>query len=428
MFPHDPATPYRTLHVPPGANTRSVPRIRRAAVNMAIDPERQKSIAEALTASSLDAFVSVTPSTVLLLTGCWPVIGNTVAIATRSGDTVLVVPQDEVDIAEASTAVRLVPYKPAELDSMTEAADQLRAPLVNLLSALNLASATIGIEVGHSIQTTGYISAAQYRHQLFEVLKAAAPGATFAGCDNVLAALGARKTSIELERISLACRIAASGYARGQSAIQPGATEREVASAFQAAFDVAPLPGTLQRSYGTFFCMSGPNAATASAAYARTRQRIIEDGDLVMVHANTCADGYWTDITRTYTAGQPPERHTEMLTAITAAREAALQAIKPGAQASAVDRAARDVMQARGFGEAFRHCLGHGVGFAAISASALPRIHPASPDILEQGMTFNVEPAAYLDGYGGMRHCDVVAVTKTGSTRTHRLLAHAPPR
>ncbi len=73
-------------------------------------------------------------------------------------------------------------------------------------------------------------------------------------------------------------------------------------------------------------------------------------------------------------------------------------------------------MSAHGFGDAFKHATGHGVGFAAANANALPRIHPKSKDVLEVGMTFNVEPAAYFDGYGGMRHCDLVAVTSTGAT------------
>ncbi len=66
-------------------------------------------------------------------------------------------------------------------------------------------------------------------------------------------------------------------------------------------------------------------------------------------------------------------------------------------------------MQRHGFGDAFRHSTGHGVGFAAANANGIPRIHPKSSDVLEEGMTFNIEPAAYFDGYGGMRHCDVVA-------------------
>ena len=64
---------------------------------------------------------------------------------------------------------------------------------------------------------------------------------------------------------------------------------------------------------------------------------------------------------------------------------------------------------------AFKHSTGHGVGFAAADPNALPRVHPASPDVLEKGMTFNIEPAIYIEGVGGMRHCDVVACTNVGT-------------
>lgn len=74
----------------------------------------------------------------------------------------------------------------------------------------------------------------------------------------------------------------------------------------------------------------------------------------------------------------------------------------------------RGTMRARGFGDPFRHSTGHGVGFAAIDHNALPRIHPASRDQLETGMVFNLEPAAYVEGFGGVRHCDVVALTNSG--------------
>jgi Xaa-Pro aminopeptidase len=53
------------------------------------------------------------------------------------------------------------------------------------------------------------------------------------------------------------------------------------------------------------------------------------------------------------------------------------------------------------------------VGCAAIDHNALPRLQPHSPDVLDAGMVFNVEPAVYLEGYGGLRHCDMVAVTPT---------------
>src|SRR5581483_7397626 len=138
------------------------------------------------------------------------------------------------------------------------------------------------------------------------------------------------------------------------------------------------------------YCMSGPNSAEAHAAYQRSRNRRLEKGDLVLVHCNSYADGYWTDITRTYVIGQPDERQREIYAAVLAAREAALKAIRPGAPTADVDHAARDVLEARGFGPQFKHPTGH-------------------------GMVFNVEPGVYFDGYGGVRHCDMVAVTPGGA-------------
>jgi Xaa-Pro aminopeptidase len=83
-------------------------------------------------------------------------------------------------------------------------------------------------------------------------------------------------------------------------------------------------------------------------------------------------------------------------------------------RAREVDAAARDVLRQRGFDGTFKHALGHGVGFAAIDHDAHPRIHPKSTEVLEPGMVFNIEPAIYLDGTTGMRHCDVVALTSSG--------------
>jgi Xaa-Pro aminopeptidase len=104
-----------------------------------------------------------------------------------------------------------------------------------------------------------------------------------------------------------------------------------------------------------------------------------------------------------------------MYVAVFEARQAALAAVRPGANASAVDRAARDVMRSHGFASNFKHPSGHGVGLAAIDHNAIPRLHPLSGDRIETGMVFNIEPAAYVDGFGGLRHCDMVAVTGSGA-------------
>jgi Xaa-Pro aminopeptidase len=160
--------------------------------------------------------------------------------------------------------------------------------------------------------------------------------------------------------------------------------------------------------------MSGPNSAEASAAYQLSRARELTDGDFALVHCNSYADGYWTDITRTFSVGEPDGRKREMYDAVFAARRAAFDSIRAGVKASDVDRAAREVLTQSGFGKQFKHGLGHGVGFAAINHNAAPRLHPESDDVLEAGMVFNVEPGIYLDGYGGLRHCDMVAVTEDG--------------
>jgi Xaa-Pro aminopeptidase len=161
--------------------------------------------------------------------------------------------------------------------------------------------------------------------------------------------------------------------------------------------------------------MSGENSAKAHAAYARTRARQLRSGDLVMMHCNSCVQGFWTDITRAFHLGEPDERVVKMYEAVAEASQAALAEIRPGARASEVDRAAREVLSGKGFGKAFKHQTGHGVGFAAISADARPRLHPKSPDVLESGMVFNVEPAIYIDGFGGIRQCDLVVVNENGA-------------
>lgn len=380
------------------------------------DTERKDRVIEVIVDSHLDAIVCSSPSAVLLLTGYWPVIGASVVVFTADGEVHVVLPQDEAELAGQTSGASIIPYHPSTLADLTSPIDALASPLRRLLTKLGLGKAAIGIEVDQGMQPFSYASCVHFRSSLVDLLQRLAPEANYKSCDSALEQMQARKTAKELEGMRRACSIAAAGFEHAAEAIHVGRREAEIAADVQAAFQASTKAKGVERSYGFFFCMSGPNSATASAAYARTRQREIEAGDLVMIHANTCADGYWTDITRTYTAGPASPRQGAIRSAICAARKAALGTIRPAAAACDVDRAAREVMSAHGFGDAFKHPTGHGVGFAAANANALPRIHPRSPDVLEEGMTFNVEPAAYFDGYGGMRHCDVVAVTSEGAT------------
>lgn len=382
---------------------------------MAIDNKRHDAILNALVGANYRAAICYSPTSVLLLSGYWPVLGMSVAIFAEDGQVFVVIPQDEMEIAQQSTAAKIIGYEPVSLGSLKDPVRALAEPVGQVMKSLRLSGEIVGVESGQMMQPASYASSANFHAALLNSLMSLQPDTKYVSCDALLDALKRVKTPLELSLICKAADIASDGFYEATAQIRAGMRETEVAAAAYSAFSASRKAGNVGRSYGFFYCMSGPNSAKASAAYARTRQRILEQGDLVMVHANTCADGYWTDITRTYTVGDPTGRQKAMRGAIGRARQAALDVIRPGVAASDVDRAARSVMAEFGFGDAFKHPTGHGVGFAAANANGLPRIHPKSTDILEEGMSFNIEPAAYFDGYGGMRHCDVVAVNADGA-------------
>ncbi len=381
---------------------------------MAIDPERQERLRKALGEANLDALVCAAASDVLLLSGYWPVMSLSVAIFTADGECVLIVPQDEVHLAEQTSFATLIPFAPGSLTSFEPITAILKQFLAEAVQRLGLSAGCIGIREDLTEQPSSYVVSANFHGTLKTLLETVAPKAVLRASDDLLEKQKDAKTAVELRQMDTAVAIVSAGFAVAPGAIEAGLREIDVAARIQTAFDITPGAEQVQRSYGSFYCMSGPNSAKASAAFARTRERRLAQGDLVMIHANTCADGYWTDITRTYTVGEPGERHLALRGAISEARRKGLNAIRPGVRASDVDRAVRSVMEAQGLGEAFVHPTGHGVGFAAANAAGRPRIHPLSPDVLEVGSTFNLEPAAYFDGYGGMRHCDLVAVTRDG--------------
>jgi Xaa-Pro aminopeptidase len=255
-----------------------------------------------------------------------------------------------------------------------------------------------------------------YGAAIHDLLHLAARFVTLVPASEILTELRSTLTKGELNHLRVACRIAESAFLQGAREIRPGLRETEVAALFRSPMSTAEVSTEkIRRADGFTFCMSGPNAARASAAYQLSTARKVSKGDFVLVHCNSYVDGYWTDITRTFSIGEIDERKRAMYEAVFVARRAALEAIRAGVKAADVDRAARAALAEHGFIEEFRHGLGHGVGFAAINHNAPPRLHPASDDVLETGMVFNIEPAIYLDGYGGLRHCDMVAVTEQGA-------------
>lgn len=380
------------------------------------DLERRRLIQAALAGEKLDAVVCALPAYVLMISGYWPVVGTSIGIVTSDGRCVLLVPADEEELAKHGGADEVRTYSPSTLDRITSVAQAASAPLHQALDDLKLTCARVGYEFGPGSEPSSYAAMHLFGGSIVQLLREAAPANSLAPADEMLARLAMVKTAAELERIRIACRIAGEAFEQGRSRLRPGLQETAAAELFRGPLAVIGTahPG-VQRAEAFAWCMSGKNSAQAGGAYARSRADTIAPHEFVLVHCNSCADGYWTDITRTYVLGAPEQRQLKLYEAVLSARAAALAAIRPGARASDVDRAARDVLASRGVGEAFKHSTGHGIGFASIAANARPRIHPRSEEILETGMVFNVEPAVYFEEYGGLRHCDVVTVTASGA-------------
>lgn len=371
-------------------------------------------IQEELRASGLDALVCTLPENVLMLTGYWPVVGTAVAVATPDQIAVLA-PEDEHELAERGWA-EVRTYQPGSLTQITGPGEAVSEPLGTLLNDLGVGRGRLGYDDADIYEGASYAALHLFRTGIRDVLATAAPRASVASGSTSVSRLRTALSATEVDWVRLACEIAGAIFRDAAGDIRPGLREPDVAASFQ-----GPLVGrglaqsNAARAGGFVWCMSGPNSALAGAAYAQTRNRQLEHGDLVLVHCNSYLDGYWTDITRTYCLGRPHARQREMYDAIFAARAAALAAIRPGVRAADVDAAARGVLTERGFGQYFTHGIGHNVGFSVISMDFPPRLHPASPDYLEVGMTFNIEPAIYISGYGGIRHCDVVTVREEGA-------------
>lgn len=381
------------------------------------DQERVERIQTALRQASLDAVICGLPHHVLLLSGYWPVIGVSLAIATRDGHIGVLVPQDELELAQHGYANDVQTFRPASLTELRPTSQIVHDSLSQVARRLGLRPhSKIGYEDEESSVPVPYSALHTFGASIRELVQSAIPGAGLCGFGKVLSRLQSVLTSAELDRVRTACRIGGEAFAQGARTVRAGITEAQIAAAFQAGLmQEGKNSQTVARAGGWVWCMSGPNAAEASGAFARTRHRTVAPADLVLVHANSYANGFWTDMTRTFCIGEPDERKRSLYSAVLEAFGAAFDAIKPGVTGATVDRAARSVLEERGFGEAFKHGTGHGVGFGAISHWARPRLHPLSEDVLETGMVFNVEPAVYFEGCGGLRHCSMIAVTAHGA-------------
>jgi Xaa-Pro aminopeptidase len=381
---------------------------------MAHDQERMARIRTALARQGLDGLVCRLPENLVLLAGYWPVIGRSVVVIPAVGDPVLLAPAMEQEALEAAgvSDIRTFPVwrlgDPAPDES-------LRRLLRQVAADRRLAGRRIGLDDGfEDIAPTQKVLEPWAPAGASRQAVADAFGDNLADATPLLVELRARKTARELERIRVAGEIAAFGVAAFAEAAVPGRRDIDVAADVERAVATrgAGYRGAKHaRAQAVVF--SGVQRLQAySWGFAPTPSRTIEAGDLVMLELGVVADGYYADLTRMRAAGRISAEAQEAYRAVREAQQAAVQAVRPGVAWAEVDAAARGTLRRHGYGDAFVHHTGHGLGFRY--HEAIPFLHPEARGVLEEGMVTSIEPGIHGPGYGGIRIEDNVAVGADG--------------
>jgi Xaa-Pro aminopeptidase len=220
--------------------------------------------------------------------------------------------------------------------------------------------------------------------------------------------LRVEKSDEELAAIRRAVRLNEEVFREVFATLRPGRREREVALQIET---LMRQKGAERPSFDTMVA-SGPNGALP---HAIPSERELREGEPVVIDMGLVLAGYCSDMTRTVVLGEPDAKTAALFRLVRRAQLAAIERVRAGVVAREVDRAARQVIAAAGYGDYFGHGLGHGVGLAVHEAPGLNRRNRKQ---LRAGMVVTVEPGIYLPDWGGIRLENMVAVTASG----HELL------
>ncbi len=304
------------------------------------------------------------------------------ALVPADGPVRLVVPSLEEEAARAAT----------DAETQLHVWRDEEGPAAALTAAFERPGLRVGIEKAHL--TVQYVE-----------LVSSHPGVRLDGCDALIARLRMTKDADELELHRRAAAVVDRALARLGAEIGPGRTEASLVSSLtqilraEGADEVGFAPAVL----------AGENSALP---HGSPGNRELASGDLLIVDIGAAVGGYHADITRTYVVGgEPDPRQRELFEIVRDAQRAGIAAAKSGTPCREVDRAARSVIEAAGFGANFVHRTGHGLG---LEVHEPPSLHARNDEKLPEGAVITVEPGVYLPGYGGVRIEDDLVVTASG--------------
>ena len=228
------------------------------------------------------------------------------------------------------------------------------------------------------------------------------------------------KDSGEIARIEAAAEIADASLEEllpqlSEAVRNGGMTEQEFAAAHD---HQMRLNGASEQAFETIVA-AGSNGARP---HARPGAKAIQPGELVVIDSGAVVDGYRSDMTRTVSVGEPTETAQRMWQVVQESQQAGVEAVKVGAKTGEIDKICRKIIQDAGWGEAFMHSTGHGVG---LDIHEIPGVSAKTEEVLSEGEVITVEPGIYLPEHGGVRIEDTVVVAETACrplTKTPKVL------
>ncbi|HID95156.1 MAG TPA: aminopeptidase P family protein [Candidatus Latescibacteria bacterium] len=235
-------------------------------------------------------------------------------------------------------------------------------------------------------------------------LKESLPSVSLIPVQNLVEDLSVIKEDGEIRCIKRAAEISDRVFEEAVAFIKPGVTERDVAAEIDYAIRRA---GGEKASFDTIVA-SGPRS---SMPHATTSDRVIQEGDLVVLDFGARYEGYASDLSRTLVVGTPTERQGQLYKIVQKAQETAIQEAREGITCSQLDGVARRIIEDAGHGADFGHPLGHGVG---LNVHDPPRVSWRDGVVLKAGMVITIEPGIYIPDWGGIRIEDVIVIREDG--------------
>lgn len=213
-----------------------------------------------------------------------------------------------------------------------------------------------------------------------------------------------KKSKEEIIALKKALSIIEDVLAAGIKQIKVGMTEVEV---------VAELE-YLMRKFGadgpsfTTIVLSGDKAALP---HGSPGEKVIKDGDFLLIDFGVIKDGYCSDITRTFAVNSVTDRQKELYNIVLQSNEAGINAVKAGVPLKTFDIAARKIIADKGYGEFYNNRVGHGIG---IEIHEEPSVHGQNESIATEGIVFTIEPGIYIPNDIGIRIEDTVYINEQG--------------